>query len=157
MRVAPPTLVTDEQRSKLETWSRGRNTPHKIVLRAKIILLAADGMPSKSIAEKLETSQPTVALWRKRFNELGLAGLEKDAPRPGRLPSVPEATVQAIVEATLHTTPPNATHWSVRDMADAKGVSKSTVHRIWHRYQLKPHLIETFKLSKDPHFLSCDN
>lgn len=147
MRVAPPTVVTDEQRSKLESWSRGRNTPHKIVLRAKIILLAADGMPSKAIAKQLGTSQPTVALWRKRFTEYGLPGLEKDAPRPGRLPSVPNETVQRIVEATLHTTPANATHWSVRDMADAEGVSKSTVHRIWRRYQLKPHLVETFKLS----------
>lgn len=138
---------------KLETWARGRNTPHKIVLRAKIILLAADGMASKMIAKELGTSQPTVALWRKRFAELGLVGLEKDAPRPGRLPSIPEETVQSVVEATLHTSPRNATHWSVREMAEAKGISKSTVHRIWRRYQLKPHLVETFKLSNDPNFL----
>lgn len=153
MRVAPPTVVTDEQRLKLESWARGRNTPHKIVLRAKIVLLAAEGIPSKTIAQQLGTSQPTVALWRKRFAEMGLPGLEKDAPRPGRLPSVPEETVQGVVEATLHSTPPNATHWSVRGMAEAKGVSKSTVHRIWRRYQLKPHLVETFKLSNDPNFL----
>jgi len=89
---------------------------------------------------------------------LRLAGLEKDAPCPGRLPRIPQKKVNAIVEATLHTTPANATHWSTRSMAKAQGISEATVRRIWKQHNLKPHLVETFKLSRDKHFIEklCD-
>jgi len=79
--------------------------------------------------------------------------LEKDAPRPGRIPSIPEKKVRAVVEATLHTTPPNATHWSVRSLAKAQGISRMAVQRIWKQHHLKPHLVKTFKLSRDTHFV----
>jgi transposase len=92
-------------------------------------------------------------LWRERFLALRLAGLEKDAPRPGRKPRINQRKVSAIVEATLHATPPAATHWSTRTMAAAQGVSEATVRRIWKQHNLKPHLLETFKLSRDKRFL----
>jgi transposase len=115
--------------------------------------MAADGVTSQDIAEQLEISRPTVQLWRERFLALRMAGLEKDAPRPGRLPSIPATKIRAIVEATLRTTPPAATHWSTRTMAQAQGVSEATVRRIWKQHNLKPHLVKTFKLSRDTQFL----
>ena len=120
--------------------------------------MAADGVLNQDIAQKLHISRPTVQLWRERFLTLRLTGLEKDAPRPGRLPKIPQKKVNAVVEATLHTTPPNATHWSTRSMAHAQGISEATVRRIWKRHNLKPHLIETFKLSRDKRFIEklCD-
>ena len=130
------------------TWSRGRAL-RRLVQRAQIILMAADGRTSQDIAEELELSRPTVQLWRERFLALRLAGLEKDAPRPGRLPGIAAAKVRAVVEATLHSKPLNATHWSTRSMAKAQGISEATVRRIWQQHNLKPHLRETFKLSRD--------
>jgi transposase len=115
--------------------------------------MAADGVTSQAIAEQLEISRPTVQLWRERFLALRVAGLEKDAPRPGRIPSIPATKIRAIVEATLRTTPPAATHWSTRTMAQAQGVSEATVRRIWKQHNLKPHLVKTFKLSRDKQFL----
>jgi hypothetical protein len=115
--------------------------------------MAAEGALNETIAKTLNVSRPTVQLWRDRFLTLRLAGLEKDAPRPGRIPKIPQAKVTAVVEATLHSTAPNATHWSARSMAKAQGLSRMTVQRIWKQYNLKPHLIETFKLSRDKHFL----
>lgn len=153
MRFAKPVVLTDEQRNILESWSRGRSTPYKLVLRAKIVLMADAGHTNRQIAAGLSTSLPTVALWRARFLDKGIKGLEKDASRPARVPAMPEEQIQAIVEATLHTTPKNATQWSVRSMAKAQGVSRMAVQRIWKRFNLKPHLIETFKLSNDPKFL----
>ncbi len=115
--------------------------------------MAADGALNQTIAEALGVSRPTVQLWRDRFLALRLTGLEKDAPRPGRIPKIPQAKVAAVVEATLHVTPPNATHWSARSMAKFQGLSRMTVQRIWKQYNLKPHLVETFKLSRDKRFL----
>jgi len=115
--------------------------------------MAADGVTNQDIAAQLSVSRPTVQLWRERFLALRVAGLEKDAPRPGRIPIIPETKVQAIVEATLHTKPPAATHWSSRTMAGAQGVSRATVQRIWRQHNLKPHLVKTFKLSRDKQFV----
>jgi transposase len=123
------------------------------VQRAKIILLAADGVESKTIARRVGTSRPTVQLWRKRFLALRCAGLEKDAPRPGRLPPISDAQRAAIVEATLHSRPPHRTHWSTRSMAKAQGVSEATVRRIWRQHGLRPHRVSTFKVSRDPDFV----
>src|SRR4030042_1789493 len=153
MNRASTIMLSSEERSTLEVWSRGRSLPLRLVQRARIIQMAADGALNQTIADALNFARPTVQLWRGRFIALRLAGLEKDAPRPGRIPKIPQTQVAAVVEATLHSTPPNATHWSARSMAKAQGLSRMTVQRIWKQYNLKPHLIETFKLSRDKHFL----
>jgi transposase len=124
----------------------------RLVQRARIVSMAAAGMQSQDIARQLRVSRPTVQLWRERFLALRLHGLEKDAPRPGRLPQIPARKVRAVVEATLFRKPANATHWSTRTMARAQGISEATVRRIWKRHQLKPHLVDSFKLSKDKRF-----
>jgi transposase len=149
----PPVLLSPEERSTLNTWAHGRRFPLRLVQRAQIIRMAADGVPSLHIARELEVSRPTVQLWRERFLALRLAGLEKDAPRPGRIPGISDRKVRAVVEATLHTTPQAATHWSTRTMAKAQGISRMAVQRIWNRHGLKPHLIRTFKLSRDTRFV----
>ncbi len=153
MRTAAPILLSPEERSALATWAHGRSFPVRLVQRAQIVQMAADGVRSQDIARELEISRPTVQLWRERFLALRLEGLEKDAPRPGRIPSISERKMRAVVEATLHTTPPAATHWSTRSMAKAQDLSAATVRRIWKRHGLKPHLIKTFKLSRDTHFV----
>ena len=153
MRTAAPVLLSPEERSALARWAHGRSFPFRLVQRARIIQMASDGVLNQAIARELEISRPTVQLWRERFLSLRLAGLEKDAPRPGRIPSIPERKVRAVVEATLHTTPPAATHWSTRSMAKAQGLSEATIRRIWKRHNLKPHLIRTFKVSRDTHFV----
>jgi len=125
----------------------------RLVQRAQIILMAADGTENQEIAQKMSVSRPTVQLWRQRFLALRLPGLEKDAPRPGRIPRISVQKISAVVEATLHTTPLHATHWSTRSMAKAQGLSEATIRRIWKQYNLKPHLVKTFKLSRDKHFV----
>jgi len=125
----------------------------RLVQRARIIQMAADGALSQDIARDMGISRPTVQLWRERFLALRLDGLKKDAPRPGRIPVIPNEKVRAVVHATLHTTPPAATHWSVRTMAKAQGISRMAVQRIWNQHGLKPHLVTTFKLSRDKHFI----
>jgi transposase len=115
--------------------------------------MAAEGIENQQIAARLRISRPTVQLWRQRFLALRATGLEKDAPRPGRIPRITSSQVAAIVEATLHSKPPNATHWSTRTMAKAQGVSEATVRRIWQRHNRKPHRLDSFQLSRDPRFL----
>lgn len=152
-RTAPSIVLSSEERAMLNTWARGRSLPLRLVQRAQIILMAADGVLSKNIAQRLEVTRPTVQLWRQRFLALRLAGLEKDAPRPGRIPKIASEKIAKVVEATLHSTPPNATHWSTRSMARAQGISEATVRRIWRQHNLKPHLVKTFKLSRDKQFV----
>ena len=153
MRTAEPIVLSPEERSILERWEHGRSFPARLVQRAQIIQMAGEGILSQDIARKLKISRPTVQLWRQRFLALRLPGLEKDAPRRGRIPKISERKVRAVVEATIHTTPPNATHWSTRSMAEAQGLSEATIRRIWKRHNLKPHLVRTFKLSRDKHFV----
>ena len=152
-RHAAPILLSPTEDATLEAWGRSRSLPVRQVQRAQIVRLAATGVESQEIAQLVGVSRPTVQLWRERFLALRLAGLEKDAPRPGRVPRISEARVQAVVEATLHTKPLCATHWSTRTMAAAQGVSEATVRRIWHQHNLKPHLTKTFKLSNDKRFV----
>ena len=158
MRVAPAVVLSAEERATLDTWATARRLPLRLVQRAQVVRLAADGALNQDIAAELGISRPTVQLWRERFLALRLPGLEKDAPRPGRIPKIAARKIAAVVEATLHTTPPNATHWSTRTMAKAQGLSEATVRRIWRQHRLKPHLVETFKLSRDKRFLEklCD-
>lgn len=152
-RTAQPIILTPEERKTLDAWARGRNLPHRQVVRAKIITMAADGAFNQDIAGILGVSRPTVQLWRERFLALRLAGIQQDAPRPGRKPALSAKKVRAVVEATLHTIPANATHWSTRRMAQAQGLSQASVQRIWKRHNLKPHLLKTFKLSRDKQFV----
>jgi transposase len=145
--------VSPHDRALLEAVVRGRNTPQKVVLRARIVLGAAEGQANARLARALGVTRPTVLVWRTRYTEAGVAGLLKDAPRPGRRKRIGAQKVAAIVNATLHTTPRDATQWSTRSMARAQGVSEATVRRIWRAHGLQPHRTETFKLSQDPDFV----
>jgi transposase len=153
MNISERIILTPHEKTTLNRWVRGKSFPVRLVQRANIIQLAVQGLFNQKIADQLGTSRPTVQLWRERFLSFRLAGIEKDAPRPGRIPRISHKKIVAIINATLHSTPPNATHWSERTMAKLYGVSKDTVRRIWKQHNLKPHLIRTFKLSKDKQFL----
>ena len=153
MRRAAPIILTADEQATLDRWAGAKRLPQRLVQRARIIQMAAEGAHNQDIARQLGVSRPTVQLWRDRFLALRVAGLEHDAPRPGRIPRISARTMTAVVEATLHTTPPHATHWSVRSMAKARGLSRMTVQRIWKHHHLKPHLVSTFKLSRDKHFV----
>ena len=157
-RTAQAIVLSPEEQTTLETWAHGRSLPARLVQRAQIIRLAAGGALNQDIARELRISRPTVQLWRQRFLALRVPGLEKDAPRPGRIPRISPRKIKAVIEATLHTTPPNATHWSTRTMAKAQNLSEATIRRIWKQHNLKPHLVSTFKLSRDKHFVEklCD-
>jgi transposase len=137
----------------LDSVISNRNTPQRIVLRAKIVRDYLGGRHKREISRLLGVSRPTIDLWLKRYRALGVDGLLRDAPRPGRHPSISPELEERVVQATLHEKPANATHWSVRTMAEAHGLSRMSVQRIWKKYQLKPHRTKTFKLSKDPRFV----
>jgi len=145
--------LSEEQLRTLRAWIAARNTPQQIALRSQIVLLAHEGLANHAIARRLHTSRPTVILWRGRFDQGGPQALAADAPGRGRKRRIPAGQVQAVVEATLKSTPRHATHWSVRSMARAQGVSKSTVQRIWEAHNLQPHRTRTFKVSRDPRFV----
>jgi transposase len=153
MRVACPIVLADEEQRTLVRWARGRSTPARLVLRARIILSAAGGARNKDIARQVGTDRLTVARWRRRFARLRLTGIEQDAPRSGRRPTRRQEFARAIVERTTQTRPIRATHWSVRTLAEEVGASPSMVHRVWAANGLKPHLTRTFKLSNDPRFV----
>ena len=144
--------MSDGQRVALEALARSQVAPHRQVQRAKALLLAADGMATSHIAEDLELSPTTVRAWRERFLAEGLAKLGEVRKGRGRKPSISEDKVAEIVELTLHSKPDGHTHWSCRTMAAQVGVSPATVQRIWDARGLKPHRVETFKLSNDPQF-----
>jgi len=153
MRTAEKIILSSEECKVLKNWAGARSIPLRLVQRAQIIQMAAGGIPNQDIAKKLDISRPTVQLWRSRFLSLRLSGLKKDAPRPGRIPRISPAKTKEVIEATLRTIPPNATHWSTRAMAKAQGISEATVRRIWKAHNLKPHLTKTFKLSNDRNFV----
>ncbi len=152
-RKAESISLTQSERETLNTWKNSRTLPLRQVIRAQIVTRAADGHASQDIAKALNLSRPTVQLWRERFLALRLEGLLKDAPRPGRKPRISAKKIKHVVEATLHSSPPNATHWSTRSMARAQKLSEASIRRIWKQHNLKPHLVETFKLSHDKHFV----
>src|SRR5499425_105187 len=153
MRIAPAIKLTPDQQSLLESQARSRSLPARLVERSHIVLLAARGKQDKEIAHTLHMTPQKVSRWRKRFLRWGLAGLEKDAPRPGRTPKIHARLIQQVVEMTTRQKPTHATHWSTRTMAKAAGVSEASVRRIWRAHGLKPHLIKTFKVSNDPEFV----
>jgi transposase len=148
--------LTDEQRAVLQRQVRRKGAPAREVERARIVLLAADGVPGVEIAERVGCSEPTVIRWRSRFADHGLAGLA-DEPRPGKPPTIPQAVREEILAITL-TEPPaelGITHWSSRLLADrlrraGTPVSHATVARVWRHFGIQPHRSGTFKFSTDP-------
>ncbi len=124
-----------------------------MALRSQICLLAAEGKSNNAIAQRLGTSRPTVILWRKRFEEQGPEGLTRDAPHGPSTRRLPGEKAKDVVEATLHTIPSDATHWSTRTLAKQMGISHSSVARIWNAHGLQPHRVKSFKLSKDKRFV----
>ena len=145
-------VLRDEEREVLERWARRPKSAQALALRCRIVLAAAEGESSKEIATRLGCNRSTVGRWRGRFAECGLDGLH-DEPRPGKPRSIGDDDVERVIVKTLEEQPPNATHWSTRSMAAATGMSQSAVSRIWRAFALKPHQLETFKLSPDPQFI----
>ena len=152
MRVAVAITLTDDERATLQRSARGRSVEARRVLRAKIVLAAATGQQNKEIADELGTLRKTVALWRNRFAQQRLAGIEKDAPRGGRPATTKQKLAARIVKTTITQQPPAATHWSTRTLAEHLGTSPSMVQRVWTETNLQPHRVKTFKLSKDAQF-----
>jgi len=152
MRIAKVITLTDEERVALTKWSRGRSTPARLVLRAKIVLAAAAGRENKDIAAELGCTRRTVGTWRNRFAESRLVGIQQDAPRGGRLPTR-RATFEAeIIRKTTQELPRNATQWSTRSLARELGCSNTMVQRVWRDNGLRPSRTKGFKVSNDPRF-----
>jgi transposase len=141
------------ERAQLEGWESAHGTPQQVALRCRIILEALAGQDNVAIAKALEVSRPTVLRWRKRVREQGIGEVWQIAPGRGRKPQYDQTRRDAIIDATLHSRPAGMTHWSCRLMAEAQEVSKNTVNRLWQLHNLKPHLSDTLKLSRDTRFL----
>ena len=151
-RIAPPLQMTDDDRAELARLASSSTQPHRVVLRARALLLAAEGASHAAVADECGVTRATVRTWRRTFEERGLEKFAKVAPGRGRKTAISQAKIEEIVHATRFTRPRGKTHWSTRDMAKAQGVSRATVQRIWSARGLKPHLVETFKLSNDKQF-----
>ena len=148
-----PLVLSDDERRVLEGWERRRKTAQALALRSRIILACADGAGVSVVAAELGISRTTAGKWRSRFLEERLKGLT-DEPRPGRPRTVTDEHVEKVITATLEQAPPGGdTHWSTRSMARSEGMSQSAVSRIWRAFGLKPHIIQTWKLSTDPQFI----
>ncbi|MFI6663044.1 IS630 family transposase [Streptomyces sp. NPDC050523] len=146
-------VLTGDERAQLTRWARRAKTAQYLALRAKVVLRCAEGGTNKQVAAELGVSQRSVNSWRSRFITRRLDGLA-DEPRVGRPPSILLDQVEDVIVATLESTPGKDTHWSRASMAKHSGLSKSTVGRIWKRFDLKPHLQDAFKLSTDPQFVA---
>ena len=152
-RTSPVVNLSDVDRERLEAWVRAHGTPQQVALRCRIVLAAAAGQTNLTIGQESGINPKTVALWRDRIVKTGPEGLWEIAPGRGRKPTYAAGKIKRIVQATLSTKPKGMTQWSCRQMAQAQGVSKSTVSNIWRSHQLKPHRTKSFKLSRDPRFL----
>ena len=142
--------VKAEDREVLESWLRSKTIPQALGMRARVVLLSAQGSSLRAIAQQLGLTERTVCLWRRRYQHEGVDGL-RSRRRSGRPRSISRAKEFAVVTATMRQ-PPYATHWSARQLAKQMGISFMTVHRIWRKYGLQPHRVETFKFSTDPEF-----
>ena len=151
-RPIPPLTITLAERETLERWARRPTTAQAVAQRARLILSCAAGRTNTRVAHDLRVTKQTVGKWRTRFLAKRLDGL-LDEPRPGAPRTVSDADVERVLTRTLETKPADATHWSIRSMAQVCGLSRSTVNRIWRAFALQPHRTETFKLSKDPLFI----
>ena len=148
-----PLNLTDDERRALQAWSRRRKTAQALAGRSRVILACAEGGSNSAVAADLGVSRDMVSKWRSRFLQARLEGLT-DEPRPGRPRTVGDEQVEAVITATLEQAPPGGdTHWSTRSMARSQGMSQSAVSRIWRAFGLKPHIVETWKLSADPQFI----
>jgi transposase len=150
--VAPALVVSDSQRALLEALAKSHTASHREVQRAQVLLMASEGLASEWIARVVGVSPGTVRSWRARFEAEGLARLGEVRAGRGRKPVIPQSKNDEIVDLTRNSRPEGQTHWSVRTMAAKVGVSPAQVQRIWAARGLKPHLVETFKLSNDPRF-----
>jgi transposase len=144
--------LEDEERQTLERWARRPKSSQALALRCRIVLAAADGEPSRAIAERLGCTPSTVGKWRGRFARMGPDGLH-DEPRPGQPRKITDEDVERVIVKTLEETPARATHWSTRSMAAATGLNQTAISRIWRAFGLKPQQTESFKLSADPQFI----
>jgi transposase len=151
-KAAAPLVMSPGQREALTVLARSSTSAHRGVQRAKVLLMAADGVANSQIAAKVGVSPVTVRAWRDRFASEGLAKLGQVRQGRGRKPGISAEKIEQIVRLTQHEKPAGATHWSCRSMAKAVGVSPATVQRICSGRGLKPHLVKTFKLSNDPAF-----
>lgn len=149
----PDLNLTDSERRTLQGWARRGKTAQAIALRARTVLACADGMSNMDVSRRLEVSPPTVTKWRRRFVEDRLEGLS-DEPRPGTPRTITDEHVEQVITKTLEQAPPNEdTHWSTRSMAEAMGMSQTAISRMWRAFGLKPHQVDTWKLSTDPQFI----
>src|SRR5258707_5734421 len=148
MRKIERISISGADRDELGQLVRDRNTPQKVVWRARIVLLASEGLTAEAIASAVGKSLLTVRRWRRRYVSKGTDGLLRDANRPSRVKPLSPETIKQVVHMTLHEKPPNASHWSGRSMAAPAGISLSSVQRIWRAHGLKPHLVKTFKVSR---------
>lgn len=152
MRVAKTIEVDEHTERELRVLAKGRRVEARLQQRARVVLLAVEGMQNKDIAEEVDLDRRQVALWRQRFIDGGIDALRKDAPRTGRPATVTAEMESRIVQATLQERPINATHWSTRTLAEHLGMGATTIRRVWQSNGLKPHLSRSFKLSSDPRF-----
>jgi transposase len=151
--VAAPLKVTRKQRGELESIARSHTLPHRMVVQARGLLLAARGVANNQIARECDTTADAVRRWRAKFEAGGIDAVGSIAPGRGRKPEIPQSVIDAIVDDTLHTIPDDeSTAWSTRTMGERHGVGKDTVARIWRARNLRPWRVETFKLSNDPRF-----
>jgi transposase len=145
-------VLSDDERETLERWARRPNSAQALALRCRIVLACAEGHSNIEVARRLGVHDDTVGKWRNRFIDRRLDGLH-DEPRPGKPRSITDEDVERVIVKTLEETPPDATHWSTRSMAQASGLNQTAISRIWRAFALKPHLAESFKLSPDPQFI----
>src|ERR1019366_6830950 len=145
-RPKKPLVLTDDERETLERWARRPTGPQSLALRSKIMLACAEGPTSREVAARLGVAEATVGKSRCRFVAKRLDGLV-DELRPGSPRTVTDDAVEAVIVKTLQEKPDGATHWSARSMAKTTGMSQSAISRIWRAFGLKPHLVDTFKLS----------
>lgn len=145
-------VLTDDEQNQLRSVASSRSLPHALVARARLVLWSAQGQSNSQIARRLHWTNATVGKWRQRFVEHRVAGLY-DESRPGRPRGIDDEQVAALLKRTLSHKPAAGTHWSVRQAADASGISKSTVHRLFQTFGLQPHRSRSFKLSTDPFFI----